>query len=100
MAQQHGVNTLAPETVACSEAAAAQAIAKGRCIPALKGKYTNVGQSKKTRDKGGGNSGNVGRRWRRKQRGYAGGQVSNEEKIRREAQSKFSRENQKPKVMR
>jgi hypothetical protein len=66
----------------------------------LKAKYTNPASVKKTRDKGGGNNGSAGRKWRRKMRGHSGGQITPEEKILREAQSKAARANQVPKVIR
>lgn len=100
MAENHSVNGLLPETRTASDNAFAAAEAAGIHIPELKGKYLTGGKAKKTRDKGGGNSGQCGRKWRRKQRGYAGGQVSHEEKLRRQEESALSRANQKPKVVR
>lgn len=93
-------NTLLPETKAASDAAIASAEARGICVLEPKPKYRVASLVKKTRDKGGGNSGNAGRKWRRKQRGHAGGQISSEEKQRREEQSRNARANQKPKIAR
>lgn len=54
--------------------------------PRLRLKYMSF-TVKGAKSKIGGNSGGVGRAARRYKRGYGGGQISNEEKLRRTAQS-------------
>ena len=54
--------------------------------PPLRAKYMRYAV-KGTKGKASGNSGNVGRRANARARGHGGGQISGEEKIRRERQS-------------
>jgi hypothetical protein len=82
-----------PETRTSSDAHANPALA-------IKLKYIDVGSAKNMSKKVGGNSGKTGRKHRCKERGHAGGQISTEEKRRREEQSRVSRENQVPKYYR
>lgn len=55
--------------------------------PKLRRKYTHH-SVKGTKSKTSGNSGKTGRRFRAYMRGHGGGQIPNEEKTRREAQSR------------
>lgn len=100
MAQQYSPNTMFPETRASSDAAAAAAVAAGRIVVEPRRKYTQVGSAKSVSKKTGGNSGKCGRRYQSYMRGHGGGQISSEERVRREEQSKISRENQKAKYIR
>lgn len=100
MAQQYPPNVMLPETRAASDAAVAAAKMAGIHVLEPRRKYIEVGSAKSSGKKAGGNSGKVGRRYRTYLRGHQGGQISSEEKLLREEQRKYSKENQKPKYVR
>jgi hypothetical protein len=99
MAQMYSQNTMPPETRAASDRVHAEAVAAGYSAHKLRRKYVEAGVAPAFHKKSGGNSGNTGRAYRAYMRGHQGGQISSEEKRRREEESRHSRENQKPKYV-